>query len=84
MKLLDSLLHNPRLGTFRLHNLDVTIVAQAPKLLPYREHMRRNLAAAFDCPDDRISVKATTTEHLGYTGRGEGIAASAVILIDQL
>ena len=65
------------------HNVDVTIVAQAPKLAPYRERMRQNIARALAIPEDRVSVKATTTEHMGYEGRGEGMSALAVATITK-
>lgn len=63
---------------YRISNVDVTIVAQAPKMLPYIEEMRSIVAADLGIDADRVSVKATTTEHLGFTGRKEGIAAFAV------
>jgi len=66
-----------------LINLDLTIIAQVPKLAPYIQLMRHNLAAALHCSLDAISVKATTTEHLGFCGRKEGIAAMATLLIRQ-
>ncbi|MCM1067782.1 MAG: 2-C-methyl-D-erythritol 2,4-cyclodiphosphate synthase [Muribaculaceae bacterium] len=62
-------------------NVDITIIAQAPKMLPHIEQMRANVAADLGLPVDRVSVKATTTEHLGFTGRAEGIAAQASALI---
>ncbi len=62
-------------------NVDVTIIAQAPKLLPYIPQMIANVAADLNLPIDCVSVKATTTERLGYTGRGEGIAAQATALL---
>ena len=62
-------------------NLDVTVVAQAPKLAPHVAAMRANLAADLGCPLEDVSVKATTTERLGFTGRGEGIAAFATVLL---
>lgn len=62
-------------------NVDVTIVAQAPKLAPHIAAMRENLAADLEVDMDRVNVKATTTERLGFTGRGEGIAAYAVALL---
>ena len=62
-------------------NVDITIIAQAPKMLPYIEQMRQNVADDLCLTPDRISVKATTTEKLGFTGRGEGIAAQASALI---
>ena len=64
-------------------NLDSTIVAQAPKLAPYRETMRRNLAEALGIDVSCVSVKATTEEHLGFTGDGSGMAAQAIALIER-
>lgn len=63
-------------------NVDVTIIAQAPKLLPFIPQMIENIAADLSLPLDAVSVKATTTEHLGFTGRGEGIAAQASALME--
>ena len=68
---------------YRLGNLDVTVIAQRPKLAPYINQMRQNLAAALRTELQNISVKATTEEHLGFTGSGEGIAAHAVCLLEQ-
>ena len=66
---------------FAIGNLDATVIAQAPKLAPHIAAMRANLAADLGCTLDDVSVKATTTEHLGSTGRGEGIAAMASVII---
>lgn len=66
---------------FSIGNVDVTIIAQTPKLAPYIEQMRKNVADDLAVPLDCVSVKATTTEKLGFTGRGEGIAAQASALI---
>lgn len=66
---------------FDLIDADCVVVAQEPKLAPYRDEMRRNLAAALGVTSDRIGVKATTTEQLGFEGRGEGIGAHAVALL---
>lgn len=62
-------------------NADITIMAQAPKMLPHIMQMRENVAADLDVPVDCVSVKATTTEKLGFTGRKEGIAAMATVLM---
>ena len=70
--------------SFAVVNIDATIVAQAPKLAPYREEMRQNIADALGIDVVQVSVKATTEEHLGFTGRGEGIAAHAVVLIERI
>ena len=66
----------------RVENIDATILCQRPKLAPHIPAMRANLAAAFGLPVDAVSVKATTEEHLGFTGEGLGIAAHAVALIE--
>ena len=66
---------------FRLANADITIVAQRPKLLPFIPAMRDNVARVCGLPRDRVSVKATTTEKLGFEGRMEGISAQAVCLL---
>lgn len=66
---------------YTVGNADITIVAQAPKLLPYIERMQQNVASDLGLDADRVAVKATTTEHLGYTGRKEGIAAMATVLL---
>lgn len=62
-------------------NVDICIIAQRPKMLPYIDRMQANVAEDLGIDPDRVSVKATTTEHLGFTGRGEGIAAQAAALI---
>lgn len=64
-------------------NVDITIIAQAPKMLPYIGQMRENVAEDLGLPLECVSVKATTTERLGFTGRGEGIAAQAVALLSK-
>ncbi|HJT99386.1 MAG TPA: 2-C-methyl-D-erythritol 2,4-cyclodiphosphate synthase [Rhodanobacteraceae bacterium] len=66
---------------YALANADVTIVCEKPKIAPHVEAMRRNLATDLACPLGAIGVKATTSEKLGFTGRGEGIAAFAVVLL---
>ena len=63
-------------------NVDVTIVAQRPKLAPFRDEMQANIARLLDLPLGRVNVKATTTDHLGFLGRGEGICAMATLLIE--
>ena len=67
----------------RLGNLDVTVIAQAPKLAPHIDRMRQNLADTLGVEPARVNVKATTEEHLGFTGRGEGISAHAVCLLEE-
>jgi 2-C-methyl-D-erythritol 2,4-cyclodiphosphate synthase len=67
---------------YRIVNIDVTVIAQAPRLAPYVEVMRANIAEDLQVDTRAVNIKATTTEHLGFTGREEGIAALAVILLD--
>ena len=66
-----------------LSNADITVVCERPRLAPHVEAMRRNLAADLGCTVGDVSVKATTSEKLGFTGRGEGIAAFAVVLLHK-
>lgn len=66
---------------YRPSNVDITIIAQAPKMLPYISQMQANVAEDLGLPVDRVSVKATTTERLGFTGREEGIAAMATATV---
>lgn len=68
----------------RIGNADVTVIAQAPKLAPYRDQMRSELARLLGLDGDRVNIKATTTERLGFLGRAEGIAAQAVVLLVEL
>lgn len=68
---------------FEIVDVDATVAAQAPKLAPHRDAMRANLARAMGIPVEHMGVKATTTEHLGFVGRKEGIEAFAVALIDE-
>lgn len=69
---------------WRIENIDATVLAQKPKLAPHIFEMRKNLAAALRIDINRVSVKATTEEGLGFTGSGDGIAAHAVCLIEKL
>jgi len=71
------------IGDYKVSNLDVTVLAQKPKLAPHIENMRKNLADAIGIGISRVSVKATTEEGLGFTGRLEGIAVHAVALITK-
>ena len=69
---------------YSVGNIDAVIIAQRPKMMPYLEQMRKNTAAALGIEEGRVSIKATTEEGLGFTGRGEGIAAQAVCLLEQV
>lgn len=65
-------------------NIDATLIAQAPKVGPYKQQMARNLAQALGISPEQVNVKATTEEHLGFTGDGSGMAAHAVALLERL
>jgi 2-C-methyl-D-erythritol 2,4-cyclodiphosphate synthase len=65
-----------------ISNIDVTIIAQKPRIAPHREAIAASIAKILDLPRGHVNVKATTTDHLGFIGRGEGICAMAVVLID--
>lgn len=67
---------------FLIENIDATIIAQAPKMRPYIDEMRKHVADDLGLSIDQVNIKATTEEHLGFTGRGEGIAAEAVCLLN--
>lgn len=69
-------------GRVEINNADITIIAQAPRLSPYNDQMKTNIAEALGIPESRVNVKATTEEGLGFTGRGEGIAAIATCAIE--
>ena len=80
-KLLAVVLEKIKLRGYRLGNLDATIIAQRPRLAPFIPQMREKLAAACACTIEQVNVKATTTEKLGFEGRGEGISAHAIVLL---
>jgi 2-C-methyl-D-erythritol 2,4-cyclodiphosphate synthase len=71
-----------KLGRYRILNIDATIVAQAPRMAPHIPRMIENIAADLGVAPTAVNVKASTTEHLGFVGRGEGIAAQAIALIE--
>lgn len=80
-ELLREAYRRVRAKGYSLGNLDITIIAQAPKMAPHIPQMRVFLAEDLECHMDEVNVKATTTEQLGFTGRGEGIACEAVVLL---
>jgi len=69
---------------YALGNADVTVIGESPRVGPHAQAMRENLAADLECELGRVSIKATTTEKLGFTGRGEGIAAQACVLLEKI
>ena len=81
MKLLDYVMKLVSEKGYRLGNADVTIIAQKPRLAVYIPQMVKNLAERMNVAEDRVNVKATTEEKMGFTGSGEGVAAHAVVLL---
>lgn len=81
--LLEKVAEKLREADVQVVNIDATLVAQAPKIAPYRMEMRQNLAGALGIELEQIGVKATTEEHLGFTGDGSGMAAHAVALVEK-
>lgn len=69
---------------YELVNADCTIIAQKPKMIPYINRMKERIAQLLECTPEQINVKATTTEKLGFIGRGEGIASQAVVLLKKI
>ena len=84
LKLLGEVGRLLRERGFAVVNLDATLLAQAPKVAPYKAQMAENIAAALGIEADRVNVKATTEEGLGFTGDGSGMAAHAVALVERL
>jgi len=82
-RLLRQVYEMLRQQSYRINNIDITIVAQEPKMLPHRNQMRSNLAEDLHIALTQVNVKATTTEGLGYCGRKEGVAVHAVVLIEN-
>lgn len=83
LKMLGEVVSRVELNGFKVHNVDATIIAQRPKMKPYTEKMRENIARVCKVDISYISVKATTEEGLGFSGRGEGISAHAVCLLEE-
>lgn len=81
LKLLEKVMEIIDADGYKVSNIDVTIIAQKPKLAPFIKKMEENLARVIRIEKERVNVKATTTEKLGFTGRGEGIATEAVCLL---
>ena len=83
IKLLEYVGALAREQGYAIEDIDSVVMLQEPKMSPYREQMRANIAAALRIPVESVGVKATTTEHLGYEGRGEGASAQAVCLLSR-
>ena len=84
MKLLAEVRKLIESKAYFIENIDATVIAQRPKLLPYMEQMKENISKALGLETDRINIKATTEEGLGFTGKGEGISAQAICLLQPL
>ena len=82
--LLEKVAEKLREAGVQVVNIDATLVAQAPKIAPYRLEMRRNIENALGVSVEQVGVKATTEEHLGFTGDGSGMAAHAVALVEKV
>lgn len=82
--LLKEVVHQIKLKGYYVVNIDATIIAQKPKMRPFIDTMRENIACALETDVDCVNVKATTEEKLGFTGSGEGISAHCVCLIDNI
>lgn len=83
IKLLEQVGELVRREGWRIVDIDTVLMIQEPKMAPHREQMRANIAAALQIPVGNVGVKATTTEWLGYEGRGEGVTAQAVALLEK-
>jgi len=83
LKLLEEVARKVTAAGYRVSNIDVTMIAQKPKLKPHIPQMVMNIAAAVGIAPDRVNVKATTEEHLGFTGEGLGMACHAVCLLEE-
>lgn len=84
LELLRDAYAQVRAAGFELVNADCVLVGEAPRIAPHREEMRRRLASALGVEPERVNVRATTTDKLGFTGRGEGLAAEAVALLERI
>ncbi len=82
LQLLDAVREKIAEAGYLVGNIDATIIAQAPKMRPHIDAMRQNIAGRLGIAEDQVNIKATTEEHLGFTGRGEGISAQAVCLLE--
>lgn len=83
LELLRSIMEQIKQSGFGVTNCDITVIAEAPKLGPYRDSIRQRIGRVLEIPDSSVGLKATTHEKLGSFGRGEGIAALAVVLIES-
>ncbi|HUQ09558.1 MAG TPA: 2-C-methyl-D-erythritol 2,4-cyclodiphosphate synthase [Steroidobacteraceae bacterium] len=81
-RFVEAVLEMLSVRKLRVGNADITVLAQAPKMSPHRLEIRRSIAQMLGVTDNQVNIKATTTEHLGFIGRNEGLAAQAVVLLE--
>jgi 2-C-methyl-D-erythritol 2,4-cyclodiphosphate synthase len=81
-RFVEAVLEMLAVRRLKVCNADITLLAQAPKVSPYRLEIRRSLAQMLKLTENQVNIKATTTEHLGFIGRNEGLAAQAVVLLE--
>jgi 2-C-methyl-D-erythritol 2,4-cyclodiphosphate synthase len=82
-RFVESVLEMLNVRKLRVGNVDITLLAQAPKVSPHRLEIRRSIAQMLGVTENQVNIKATTTEHLGFVGRNEGLAAQAVVLLES-
>jgi 2-C-methyl-D-erythritol 2,4-cyclodiphosphate synthase len=82
-RFVEAVLEMLAVRKLRVGNADITVLAQAPKMSPHRLEIRRSLAQMLGVTENQVNIKATTTEHLGFIGRNEGLAAQAVVLLES-
>jgi 2-C-methyl-D-erythritol 2,4-cyclodiphosphate synthase len=82
-RFVDAVLQMLTVRKLKVGNVDITLLAQSPKVSPYRIEIRRSLAQMLGVGENQVNIKATTTEHLGFIGRSEGLAAQAVVLLES-
>jgi 2-C-methyl-D-erythritol 2,4-cyclodiphosphate synthase len=82
-RFVEAVLEMLAVRKLRVGNVDLTVLAQAPKLSPHRLDIRRSIAQMLGVTENQVNIKATTTEHLGFVGRSEGLAAQAVVLLES-
>jgi 2-C-methyl-D-erythritol 2,4-cyclodiphosphate synthase len=82
-RFVEAVLEMLAVRKLRVGNVDITVLAQAPKLSPHRLDIRRSIAHMLGVTENQVNIKATTTEHLGFIGRSEGLAAQAVVLLEN-
>jgi 2-C-methyl-D-erythritol 2,4-cyclodiphosphate synthase len=82
-RFIEAVLEMLAVRKLRVGNVDITLLAQAPKVSPYRLDIRRSIAQMLGVTENQVNIKATTTEHLGFIGRNEGLAAQAVVLLEN-